>query len=365
MDAQTDKIFMNHALQLALKGRGKTHPNPMVGAVIVKKNRIISKGYHRAVGKEHAEVMAVKNASESIKGATIYVNLEPCCHYGRTGPCTDLLIKEKIKKVVISTKDSNELVNGKGIKKLRAAGIEVVNNVLKDEAYFLNDSYLSYHANKKPFVILKMAQTLDGKIATLSGESKYLSSKQSLQFVHQLRSEIDAVAIGSGTLKKDDPRLNVRLVKGNNPYRIILSKKLNIDPASKLINNNKDYKTIIASTENSIKKQINSNKKQNNLIYWSLQSNGSLLDLDDLIARANDFGIKSILFEGGAKLAASLMKNNLVDKLILVTVPKIMGDGLNTFAGLKNNNLSDMITFNKQYSFTSGCDNIFVGYPKK
>lgn len=364
MTAAADKTYMAQALQLAQKGFGKTNPNPMVGAVLVKNKRVIGEGYHRAVGKDHAEIMAIKNSSESVKGATLYVNLEPCCHRGRTGPCTEVLIREKIGKVVISTKDPNPLVNGKGIQKLRRAGIEVVNNVLKDEAFYLNDQYMIQHKNKKPFVILKLAQTLDGKIATKNGESKYLSSSQSLKFVHLLRSSVDAVAIGAGTADKDNPRLNVRLVKGDDPYRIILSKRLQLNPELDLLKQ-KDHKTIIASSERSIQRFLDQNGIQNNLIFWSLKNNGNGLSLEDLLQKADQFGIKSILCEGGAAFASALMKQNLVDKLILVTTPKILGNGIDSFNALHTDSLTDAVTFKKQYNIQSGTDMIFVGYPKK
>ncbi len=357
----TDRTYMARALELAEKGRGKTSPNPLVGAVIVKNNKIISEGYHKAVGKDHAEIMALKNVHESVAGSTLYVNLEPCCHTGRTGPCTEAIIKNEIKKVVIGIKDPNKLVHGKGIRQLKKAGIEVVTNILKDESFYINDSYVFSHQNKRPFVTLKLAQTLDGKIATNSHESKYLSSKKSLTYVHKLRADVDAVVIGSQTAMYDNPQLTVRLSKGQNPYRIILSRSLNFSDSLNLIKNNADYKTIIASTEKSLK---SFSLKKNNAITWTLKPQKGKIDLHDFLVKAQQFNISSILCEGGAKLASSFLAEKLVDKIVLVTVPKIMGKGIDSFASFKTDKLSDMVEFQKHYTFKSGDDSIFVGYPK-
>ena len=361
MTAKAETTYMARALELAEKGRGKTSPNPLVGAVIVKKNSIISEGYHKAVGKDHAEIAALKNAQDSVAGATLYVNLEPCCHTGRTGPCTEAIIKNKIKKVVVGIKDPNKLVNGKGIRQLRKAGIEVVTNVLADESFYINDSYLFSQQNKRPFVTLKLAQTLDGKIATVTNESKYLSSEKSLTYVHKLRSDTDAIVIGSQTAKYDNPNLTVRLTKGENPYRIILSRSLNIPNSLNLFKNNTDYKTIVASTEKSLKDFSPTNSK---VITWSLRLKNNKLDLRDFLEKAEQFNIRSILCEGGSKLASSFLAHQLVDKIVLVIVPKIMGKGIDSFASYKTNNLVDMCSFKKHYTKQSGDDTIFVGYPK-
>ncbi len=361
MTAIADKTYMARALKLAEKGRGSTFPNPLVGAIIVKNSKIIGEGFHKAAGKDHAEIVAIKNAHSSIAGATLYVNLEPCCHTGRTGPCTEALIKSKIKKVIVGIKDPNKKVNGKGIRQLRKAGIEVTVNILKDESYYINDTYFFSQQNKRPFVTLKLAQTLDGKIATLSNESKYLSSKQSLKYVHTLRANSDAVVVGTQTAQHDNPSLTVRLTKGNNPYRILLSNSLKIDSSLNLLKNNDDYKTIIASTEKSLKTFSHATNK---VITWSLKSKNRQLDLHDFLEKAYQFNINSTLCEGGAKLASSLIVQQLVDKIILVTVPKIMGKGIESFGSFRINQLTDMVEFDKHYTFNLGVDTILVGYPK-
>ena len=363
MAFEADKTFMIQAIQLAKKGIGKTKPNPTVGAVLVKQNKVIGQGYHKGPGKDHAEIAAIKNASQSVSDSTLYVTLEPCCHSGRTGPCTDAIIKNNIKRVVVASKDPFSLVNGKGLRILRNAGIDVTTNVLHKEAFALNKAYFVYHKEKRPYVTLKLAQSLDGKIGTVDGDSKYLSSKESLKFVHQLRMQSDAVVIGGNTLRTDNPQLTVRMVKGENPYRIILSKKMDFSDKLFLIRN-KDKKTIIASTDQAVKRFIKS-KQSSNIIYWSLKSNGDKLDLHDLLAKAYEFEFQFLLFEGGGKLASSLLREKLVDKLILVITPYIIGKGIDSFCDYEIKNLQSKLSFTSYEYSKVGKDIIFEGYLKK
>lgn len=364
MSAQVDdKKYMSLALSLAEKGRGKTSPNPMVGTVIVKNNKVIGCGYHRGYGKEHAETSAIKNAKGSTKGASLYVNLEPCCHTGNTGPCTSSIIKAGFKKVIIGSKDPNQIVNGKGIRILRKADIEVKIGVKKDENYKLNDAYFNYHQNRRLFVILKMAQSLDGRIAVKSGDSKYISSKETLKFVHKIRSEVDAIVVGAETLKKDNPSLTVRHVKGRDPYRIIVSDSIKLNPDYNIIKNNSDYKTIIATSENGYKR-LSKSKFGKDLIYWILKNNKSgKIDLDDFIKKADSFGLRSILIEGGARLATSFLKAKLVDKFIMATSPILIGEGINSINNLRVTDLSKALSFKLPETFNCGRDSVFVGYP--
>lgn len=365
MADSADYKFMELALSLAEKGRGKTKPNPMVGAVLVKNGKIIGQGYHRAVGKDHAEIAALKDAQRQAKGATLYVNLEPCCHSGRTGPCTKAIINAKISKVVLAKKDPNPLVNGKGIAQLRKSGVKVVTGILAKEAALLNDSYYAFYKNKRPFVILKLAQTIDGRIASLNGDSKWISSHRSLKMVHKLRAEVDGVVVGMGTVKADNPSLTVRYVKGENPYRIIISESLKFPPKTKLLDNNRDFKTIIATTEKAMGK-FSKTKRGRNIIYWLLKKNRqSGISLTDFLEKARDFNLRSLLVEGGSKLATSFLKAGLVDKLILITAPMILGNGINTIDELNIRRLSQSIKFRNEYCFKNGKDFVFVGYPQK
>ncbi len=338
----------------------------MVGAVIVKAGEIVGEGYHRQVGQDHAELAAIRKAGRKAKGATLYVNLEPCGHTGRTGPCTDAIIKAGIKKVVFSMIDPDPRVNGKGIRILKKAGLAVERGLQRDEALLLNDSYFGYHRNKRSFVILKTAQTLDGRIATMTGDSKWISSPQSLKLAHRLRAEVDAVVVGLGTVRKDNPALTVRLVKGKNPYRIVLSSSLDFPPKCQILSNNGDCKTILASTAKAIERFSKAKRGRRGLIYWSLRTDrNGLLDLRDFITKAGEFGFHSLLIEGGGRLATSFLKAGLVDKYIVVTAPMVLGSGINAVGELHARKLTDAIAFERYFFEKNGTDNLFIGYPKK
>ena len=360
-----DKKFMQQALDLAERGRGKTSPNPMVGAVIAKKGRLISSGYHRAPGKEHAEISALNKARKAARGATLYVNLEPCSHVGRTGPCTEALIAAGVKRVVIAVKDPNPLVNGKGIRILRRAGIRVETGLMREEAWLLNDAYMGYHENRRPYVTVKLAQTIDGRIATSNGNSQWISSTESLKFVHRLRSEVDAVVVGAGTVRADNPSLTVRHVKGKNPYRIVVTGSMKLPNKFKLLNDNHDSKTIIASTERGIRRFAGPASSRN-LIFWNILSNGKGgVELSDFLRLADEFGIRSLLVEGGSQLATSFLRAGLVDKFVAITAPLVLGEGVNAVGELDISALSKAIKFEKTCTFASGKDSVFVGYPKR
>ena len=312
-----DKFYIQNTLKLAKKGWGKVSPNPMVGAVVVKDRKIIGKGYHKGPGFPHAEVVALDEAGKGARGATLYVNLEPCCHYGRTPPCTERIIKSKIKTVVASMKDPNPLVNGKGFRQLKSAGINVKTGILQDSAERLNEIYVKYITKKIPFIILKSALTLNGKI-TFKNE-KYLTSDASLKYVHHLRNGVDAILVGMNTVVKDNPLLNIRFVK---PVKA--TKKIILDTHLKLTGEENIFKTegdvIIASS-------TTKNKLQNASI-WHFTSREDKIPLDELLVKAGEEGIASILVEGGQKIFTSFIKENLVDKYYFFVAPKIGGDEL-------------------------------------
>ncbi|MEA2030929.1 MAG: bifunctional diaminohydroxyphosphoribosylaminopyrimidine deaminase/5-amino-6-(5-phosphoribosylamino)uracil reductase RibD [candidate division Zixibacteria bacterium] len=365
MATRKDREYMSLVLNLAEKGRYHTSPNPMVGAVIVKGNRKISTGYHRQVGGDHAEVAAFKNATRSVRGATLYVNLEPCCYTGRTGPCTKAIIKAGIKRVVVASRDPNPRVNGKGLKELREAGISVDTGLMRSEAIRLNESYFANYRNKRPFVVLKMAQSLDGRIATNNGDSNWISSAPSLKMVHQLRAEYDGVVVGMGTAIADNPSLTVRHVKGNNPYRIVLTSSMKFPRNCHLLKDNKDYKTIIAGPKKSADGFVKT-KQGENLIFWHIRkkSNGQL-DIADLVQKAGNFGLRSLLVEGGQQVATEFLRANLVDKLILVLAPMLLGKGINAVGNLKIPRIADAFSFEKYEFSPLGKDCVFIGYPRR
>lgn len=365
MSVLSDSEYMQMALLLAEKGRGTTRPNPLVGAIIVKQGKIVGEGFHKKAGQLHAEILAIKQAGKKVSGSTLYLTLEPCCHTGKTGPCTEKIIESGIKRVVYALNDPDPRVDGKGAKILRKAGIEVKSGVLKKDALKQNDIFLGYNKNKKPYLILKMAQSLDGRIATANGDSKWITSDISRKFAHRLRSEVDAVVVGSGTVKADNPSLTVRNFNGLNPYRIVLSTDFNISHRCNLITKNNDYKTILVGAKKNLE-NIDKKIKKNNLIYWGLSGNNSTgVNLHDFMNQAYQFGIKSMLIEGGATLATEFLKQNLIDKCYFITAPRILGNGINSIGDLKINKIKNMLKLENLSLNKSGDDFIISGYLNK
>lgn len=317
---------MRRAIDLARKAEGQTSPNPMVGAVIVKGGEVVGEGYHKQAGLPHAEIEALKNAGSKARGATMYVNLEPCCHHGKTAPCTDAIIKSGIKKVVVGMRDPNKLVAGKGNRVLRNAGIIVETGTLNKECKRFNEIFVKFIRDGKPFVILKAAISLDGKIATGGGESKWISGPQSRKRVHQIRGKVDAVMVGAGTVLKDDPRLNVRLKnwKGKQPVRVILDNK-NLTPLSRRV-----YKTVSTGETLYVTSKRISSYLENSLMRKAvevciLKEKEGGVHLPQLMKYLASRGITSVLIEGGATLYASALKEKIVDKIILFVAPIIIG----------------------------------------
>lgn len=319
-----DKAYMKIALDLAKKGRGVVNPNPMVGAVIVKDRKIIGKGYHEKCGEAHAEVNAINGATDKVEGATMYVTLEPCSHYGKTPPCVDKIIENKIAKVVIAMLDPNPLVSGSGVKKLKEAKINVVLGVLEEESKRLNEVFIKYITSKKPFVTLKTAMSLDGKIATESGESKWITGKESRKLVHKLRNEVSGIMVGVDTVIKDNPQLTCRLENGKNPIRIITDSKLRIPINLKVIEEINEVRTIIATTEFADKEKIR-NLEKLGVEVLVVKSKKNKVDLQDLMSKLGELKIDSILLEGGATLNFSALNEKIVDKIQVYISPQIIG----------------------------------------
>lgn len=314
---------MELAIELAKKGEGKVNPNPMVGAVIVKEGIIIGEGYHEKYGEGHAEVNAFKSLKEDPSGATMYVTLEPCSHYGKTPPCVDKIIEKKIKRIVIGMIDPNPLVAGNGVDKLKRAGIEVKVGVLEDKCKKLNEIFIKYILTKKPFVVLKTAMSIDGKIATRTGESKWISSEKSRLQIHNLRNKLSAIMVGVNTIIKDNPELTCRIKNGNDPIRIIVDSTLRIPMDSKVLQN-KDNKTIIATTKRANINSMQELLKKNIKVIIIEEKNGQV-DLSELIKKLGELGIDSILLEGGSTLNYSALEENIVDKVMVYISPKIIG----------------------------------------
>ena len=340
MNNVNDEYYMKLAIALARKGRGYVSPNPMVGAVIVKNNRIIGRGYHQRFGGNHAEINAIGNSSEDIAGSTLYVTLEPCCHKGKTPPCVDSITKNKIARVVIGTIDSNPLVSCQGINYLQSCGIEVKTGVLKKNCRQLNEIFFHYMETGLSFVTLKYAQTLDGRIATAAGESQWISSEASLKFTHQLRAAHDAILVGAGTVIKDNPELTVRLVRGRNPLRVIVDSELRISQQAKIFQNISSAPTLIATTKNSSNRRFQRLVDSGVEIITIKADKKGNVDLKKLFKILATRKISSILIEGGAQIITSVFKNNLANRLVIIIAPKIIGSGIEAVGDLNIRNLS-------------------------
>lgn len=319
--------YINHTFKLALKGAGNVSPNPLVGAVIVENDKIISESYHKKYGEYHAERNAINQLpiDYDFSNSTIYINLEPCTHFGKTPPCCDLLIEKKFKKVVFAITDPNSLVAGKSIEKLESNNIDYEYGILEKQAKYLNRFFIKHITTKMPFVTLKAAQTLNGKISSYCYNSKWISNQKSLKDVHKLRSQYDAVLVGTNTIIKDLPRLDVRLVKGRNPKRVLLDRELKLDYNQLVNDDNLENTYIVTSDKN---KDTNISFKRN-LIY--VQEIDNKLDLYSLFRILGDKGINSILVETGSVISSYLLDKDLVDEIILYNTPKILGKGISLF----------------------------------
>ncbi|MGL5313740.1 MAG: bifunctional diaminohydroxyphosphoribosylaminopyrimidine deaminase/5-amino-6-(5-phosphoribosylamino)uracil reductase RibD [Peptostreptococcaceae bacterium] len=361
-----DKKYMKIALELAEKGKGKVSTNPMVGAVIVKNSKIIGQGYHMIYGKEHAEINALKNATEEVCGGTMYVTLEPCSHFGKTPPCVDEIIKNKISKVVVGCLDPNPLVSGKGIKKLKDNGIEVVVGILEDECKNMNEVFIKNITENKPFVTIKSAMSLDGKIATTSGESKWISGEESRKEVHKLRSEVSGIMVGVETVIKDNPELTCRLENGKNPIRIIVDSKLRIPLDSKVVEDVNIAKTIVATTDKADKSKLNILKSKGvDVIITDLKD--ERVDLNSLMTILSKNKVDSILLEGGASLNFSALKEGIVDKVQIYIAPKIIGgrEAKTPVGGSGINLLEDAFKLKNLATKNIGEDIFIEGYVRR
>lgn len=332
----SDLFFMKRALDLARKGLGRTSPNPMVGAVLVKNGKILSEGYHMSYGGPHAEVNALRNLSKKqIHGATLYVTLEPCCFQGKTPPCTNFLLSSGVSDLVVAMRDPNPLVAGRGISFLRKHGVAVRVGVLEDEARRLNKVFLKNITKKLPYLSIKLGMTLDGKIATLSGNSKYITNELSRRYVHRLRSQVDAVLTTSETVIRDNPHLGLRMVKGKDPLRVVIDSRLRTSPSSTVYRNKNvlvatTFRSPMAARKRFISQGIDL------LIY-----RGTSVPLKKLLSDLYQRGIYHVMVEAGSGLTTSLLRAGLVDSLILFFAPIVLGKGLPWVQDLGIDDLKD------------------------
>ncbi len=324
---EADEKYMWLALDLAVQGLGRTSPNPMVGAVIVKDGEIIGTGYHQKAGAPHAEVNALTSAGERARGATLYVTLEPCSHFGRTPPCTEQIISAGIRKVVVAAVDPNPLMNGKGIEALKNAGIKVKIGVLEEKARKLNEVFFTYITTGLPFVTLKTAMSLDGKTATHKGFSRWISSEKSREYVHRLRNQVDAIMVGIGTILADNPRLNTRIPgeeEVKNPVRVIVDSRGRLPEDSALVKHVEDSPVILAVTELAPPEKLESLSRLGVEIVRG-QSRDNRVRLKELLRVLGERQITHLLVEGGSTLNYQLLKEELIDKTLFFIAPKIIG----------------------------------------
>jgi diaminohydroxyphosphoribosylaminopyrimidine deaminase/5-amino-6-(5-phosphoribosylamino)uracil reductase len=342
----THNELMDIALELALRGQGYTSPNPMVGAIVVKDGEIVGKGWHRVYGKAHAEVNAIDDAGELAKDADLYVTLEPCNHHGKTPPCTEKILASGIRRVFVAMKDPNPDVKGGGNDYLRSQGIQVISGISETGAEKLNEAFIKYTLSKRPFVILKCAATLDGRIATRTGDSKWVSGELSRKFVHRLRHATDAIMVGIGTIGSDNPMLTTRLEDqaGKDPIRIILDTHLTISEDATVLNLDSQAKTIVVCGPD-----ISPDKKriieQKGAMVMLMPLDNGRVSLDALMLKLGEMRITSLLIEGGAQVIASALNAGIVDKVMFCYAPKILGgdDGVPICRGKGAELMSDCI----------------------
>jgi len=340
MSGNDDARRMRRALKLAARGRAKTAPNPMVGAVIVKRGRVVGEGYHRRAGGPHAEVWALRDAGQAARGAAIYVTLEPCSYHGRTPPCTEALIEAGLRRVVVACTDPNPLVNGKGIRRLRRAGIEVAVGVLAREARALNAAYCKHVTTGLPLVSLKAAMSLDGKIATASRESKWITGERARTEAHRLRARHDAVLTGVETVLADDPELTVRMSRGSTPLRVVVDSRARTPATARLLTAD-GRPPVIAVTRQAPQTRIRRLERAGAEI-WVIGSRAGKVNLRSLMKRLGRRGIQSVLVEAGGTLAAGALAARLVDRVYFFVAPRLIGgaDALTPVEGVGVQQLS-------------------------
>jgi diaminohydroxyphosphoribosylaminopyrimidine deaminase / 5-amino-6-(5-phosphoribosylamino)uracil reductase len=359
----TDQDFMRLAIELAKSAKGQTNPNPIVGAVVVKEGQIVGMGAHLKAGEPHAEVHAIRMAGEKSKGSTVYVTLEPCSHYGKTPPCADLLIESKVKRVVIATMDPNPLVAGKGIKKLKDAGIQVDVGILKEEADKLNEVFYHFIQTKTPYVTIKSASSLDGKTATVTGESKWITGEEARMDVHKYRHQHDAILVGVNTIIADNPHLTTRLPSGGkNPVRIILDTNLRTPLEANIVTDGEAPTWIITGSqvhEDRIQPYLKEHVK-------ILKMEEEKIFIPSLMKKLGENGIASLFVEGGAEVISSFIRSRAVNQIITYIAPKIIGgkDAPTVVGGKGFEKMSDVLSLKVQSIEKIGEDIKIVSIPR-
>ena len=338
-DRAVAEFFMRLALREARRGLGRTSPNPAVGAVLVRNGRVIARGHHARAGTPHAEVMAIRRAGSRARGADLYTTLEPCNHWGRTPPCSLAILEARVKRVFVGSRDPNPLVDGRGISRLRRGGVRVVPGVLRRECDALNADWFRFITARRPHVTLKAAVTLDGKIAARGGDSRWVTGPEARAAAHRLRERADAVLVGAGTARADDPRLTARLPggRGRDPLRVVLDSRLRLPPRLRLFRQRSGAPTLVAHVSGRP-------RPRRGVEYLRCRSKGGRVDLRDLLARLAARGVVNLLVEGGAEVHASFLKERLADRVVLFVAPTVVGgDGVSWSAALGARRMADAL----------------------
>jgi diaminohydroxyphosphoribosylaminopyrimidine deaminase / 5-amino-6-(5-phosphoribosylamino)uracil reductase len=337
---EPDALHMRRALRLASRAAGRTSPNPLVGAVVVRDGLVVGEGYHHAAGEPHAEVNALRKAGDAARGATLYTNLEPCAHHGRTPPCVDAVREARVARVVIAMRDPDPRTDGKGVRAIRAAGIEVEEGLLRAEAERLNAGFVSRLKRGRPFVLLKLAATVDGRVAVPG--RRYLSGKPALREVHRLRDRTDAVLVGIGTVLADDPALTVREVKGRDPLRVIVDADARTPPGAKVVRAKDPQRTVIFVARDADVRRTNKLREAGVLLVTAPRADGGL-DLGAVLRWLGEHGVNTVMSEAGPHVAGALVRAGLADRVLLLLSPVAGGDGPPALEGVpKASDLRDM-----------------------
>lgn len=365
----TKENYMRRAIALAKRGIGYTNPNPIVGCVVVKDGRIISEGYHERYGQFHAERNALLNCQEDPAGAELYVTLEPCCHYGKTPPCTEIILEKKIRKVYVGSMDTNPKVGGKGVQILREAGVEVETGILEEECRQMNEVFFHFIETGKPFVVMKYAMTMDGKIACASGDSKWVTGEAARTHVHELRRAYRGIMVGIGTVLADDPMLNCRIVQGADPIRIVCDSRLRIPLNCRLVQTARDIPTIVACTKATLMTEECQEKitalRQAGVELVATGINESQVDLTELMQLLGEKKIDSILLEGGSTLNAAALQAGIVNKVYAYVAGKLIGGKAapTPVSGEGAKKMSDAVVLTDLQVTAFGEDLCISGYP--
>jgi len=355
-----EERFMRLALREARRGVGRTSPNPAVGAVLVKGGRVVGRGHHARAGAPHAEVAAIRDAGARARGADLYTTLEPCDHFGRTPPCSLAILEAGVRRVLSGSSDPNPRVNGRGIRRLRRAGVAVETGILREECDAIIEPWARFITTGRPHVTLKVASTLDGRIATAGGDSRWVTGAASRALVHRLRDAADAVLVGAGTARADDPRLTTRLPggRGRDPIRVVLDSRLELPPGLRLLRQRSTSPTIVAHVTGTPP-----GSPRRGVEYLRCKARRGRVDLTDLLSRLGKRGVTTLLVEGGGEVSRSLLEGGLVDQLFLFLAPKLAGGGLSWLPGKGPARMADALALRGMEVRRVGGDLLVTGRP--